>query len=423
MCIRNLKRLIKIGTIVATLGVALGYASTPTIYAVGAYYKSGFSQDPVILKSDNLGEQWSNVPLNMNNNWGWVNQGTCTQQFCLAIGDYHDNKYVLSPLVLQSHDKGQTWDMRHFSDDSDTTISRVYCDSQQCVVSYSSPSSEFIATSNDGAHSWLKTKLSEDVSLKQLDCNNSLCIGVGQKGTENKKTIPYLTVSQDNGLHWDGVDLVNIEGWPKDFPYGGIRGEKCLFDRCFLVGDMYNNQSNAKGFIIVGKDDNRWVMQNLPQSNNHSNWFESISCSSKVCIAIGNGDREPFIYASYDQGENWQLISLANEFVDSTFSAVHCSENICMIVGLKANKTLVLVSNDAGHTWELVDIKHRSSHDYFSQVKCQDSVCIMNGITERGRNRMPVLAVYNSENQSFQLKIFNDKGVSFNINDIFFAAD
>lgn len=425
MYTRNLKSLMKLLIITWLFGAVISHASpSPIIYAIGAFHQDGFDQYPLILKSDDLGVHWDSVTVNIDNAGGWISRATCTQQFCLAVGNYHDIYGSLYPLVLQSHNNGQTWSRRQFSFTTDETIiTGVYCNVHQCIVIGSSSNLNFIATSHDGAGSWLQTELDQDISLRQLDCNHSSCIGIGVKKVEDENGIPFLITSRDKGLHWNSIDLLNMKGWPKDFSYGSIKGETCLSDRCLLVGDMYDNTFKTRGFIIVGNaKDNTWAIKKISTTRRYSE-FVDISCSSKVCVATGLDESGTLLYVSYDKGDNWKPISLtpAPSVLDM-FKSVHCSEKTCMAVGLSANKAFVLVSNDVGHTWENVNIKPESPHGYFYKVKCQNTICIVNGMTHK-KDQEHILGVYNSEDKSFNLSVLSNKRGITNINDIFFASE
>lgn len=421
---RYMKLLIKIMFVVYGYGSTISAASIhPSIYAVGASY-DGFSQYPIILKSGDLGLHWNRVDAGVEGKGGWINRATCSQQFCLAVGDYHDLRYTLYPLVLQSHNNGESWNMRELHQDTDETIvDYVYCNDQLCMVSGSSHYSRFIATSHDGAGSWLHTTLDEDVFLDQFDCSNSFCIGSGSKSVPNRiqDTTPHLIVSQNKGLHWNAIDLLTIEGWPKEFSMGRIRGATCLSDRCILVGEMYDDVT-VHAFITVGNDQgNTWSVK---QTSKSYGWFQSVSCSSKVCVAIGEQEHIASLYASYDQGDSWKPVSsIPSLSENTTFKAVHCYENNCMVAGLDENSALLLTSSDAGQTWAFIDTKRKSDGDYFYQVKCHHDICIANGATkESDKEHIPLLAVYNVENKSLTLNVLNNKRDTTYINDIFFAA-
>jgi hypothetical protein len=421
---RYLKLFIQVIFVFYGFGSTLSVASThPSIYAVGASY-DGFSQYPILLKSDDLGLHWNRVNVGVDGTGGWINRATCTQQFCLAVGDYHDLKNSLYPLVLQSHNNGDTWSIRELHQDTDETIiDYVYCNAQLCMVSGSSSYSRFIATTHDAAGSWLHTRLDEDVFLDQFDCSHSFCMGAGSKSVANRvqDIAPHLIVSQDKGLHWRSIDFLTIDGWPKQFSKGRVRGTTCISDRCILAGEMYDDLT-VHAFIAVGNDQgNTWSMKKVSESYS---WFQSISCSSQVCVAIGEQERKASLYVSYDQGDSWSPVSsIPSLSENTTFKSVHCSENNCMVAGLDENLGLLLASTDAGHSWKFVDTKRQSDGDYFYQVKCKTNICIANGETkDKDQEHIPLLAVYDLENKSLHLQVFSNKRETININDIFFAT-
>lgn len=148
--------------------------------------------------------------------------------------------------------------------------------------------------------------------IKSLTCSNMHCIAVGSY-TTLVNTYPLIATSINAGINWTYTLSTLSPTLPVDFSSNGFfESVSCSSAACIAVGS-YNNGANVVPLVAKSSDNGlTWsyvVTSTIPAPPGAfigNNYFKSASCFNHHCIAVGVfNSTYPLIATSLDDGANW----------------------------------------------------------------------------------------------------------------------
>lgn len=309
----------------------------------------------------------------------------------LSAGSYIDSSAIQRPFLVSSRDEGVTW---------------VYPDA---IPSVPNPPIHFI----------------ELGSINGTSCTGATCIaaGVGEDGTFH--TFPLLAVSQDSALTWNYIPSMSSPVFTPDNtlnPYvtdGTLTSASCNGNIC-IAGGQYESTNSNRPLLAVSQDkgvtfiypssitEPEFTPDNTINPYADAGIFNSVSCSSALCIAVGSYFDEalitrPFAALSQNGGGTWIYPTSVTEvvftpppsdpnmdFQNGNLFGASCSGNNCVAAGAyvdigNTTRPLIVVTNDAGNTWtypgDVIDpsVTPTFSFGFFNSVSCSATTCVAAG--------------------------------------------
>lgn len=217
-----------------------------------------------IYRSENEGLSWQKIKLNTNS---WI----------YDIREYKDTLFLLGEngMLIKSHDSFQT--NEGISNVTDGAITRAYFDEDIRVLFTNSGK---IYTSTDDGINYIEVFSDSTYSFRDYAILNGKIVAVGAKGK--------ILISEIPSIQWKEVDL----------------GFDIYFSTIIVDGDDF----------LIGGDNTHVIRYNeskIEKLNAKTNIdFYCVSISENVLLG---GSRNGVIYASYNQGQNWQEIFNAGD--------------------------------------------------------------------------------------------------------------
>lgn len=388
---------------------------------------------PLLLTSTDNGQSWTqtshiaNLPSNMID--GYIADIHCAQKICIAGGEYTLNvgneKHHVNIdyyLLLTSTDAGHSWKfvpgIDAHANRYENEITKITCSNNTCVaagVTYSDTDKTFeFFISQDSGLSWTPSKKFSSIpdhrvtfhKINDVDCNNDVCIAVGQSSDrkEKKRAVPLLLTSCDAGKTWTLKSNQFISGLEKkdDIFINQVRAADIFGNPNIAIGHYYANPNTSifdvtsDSFILISNDNGgTWKtinkIVNLPACNVYD--ITKASCNANACIAIGNYKYDytpmPLVLLSQDKGVTWTSIK-TTDAPNGDLKNSYCDANKCIIAGLynpdpQSSKTLpvILVSDAKGESWKSIrQIDQLPSHNIFentSSITCTNHHCVIGG--------------------------------------------
>lgn len=178
---------------------------------------------PAILTSDDAGKSWkeninvTGLPRKKINNAIMPSQINCHDNTCLITGGFiRDKLENVLPAIIVSHDNGSTWQLNQSFKQLPTALIATYIANvtytqQKWILSGSYTTQDkrtepFILLSNDDGNTWNNVTptfmQSADESLvNRIDCEQDHCIAVGSQ-ENNGVSKPFILESADGGWNW-----------------------------------------------------------------------------------------------------------------------------------------------------------------------------------------------------------------------------
>ncbi|MBI2784788.1 MAG: exo-alpha-sialidase [Legionella longbeachae] len=302
------------------------YCDESYCFAAGSYQHFATTV-PLLLLSHDKGQSWSfvpNIPLPVSmpkRATGSFNLLTCNQKACVLGGAYRINQKQMNLMMFSSQDEGQTWQYSN-------------------VVNV--------------------PKHMEDIRLKSLICHHQSCLVVGtyHHWDENQQKLRYhilLLKSEDGGLSW------RIEETPSlsSATFLSVNDLAYFHDFYILVGSYANDrkkQSAPEAFILEIKANGvpEPILYNKLLSLN------SISCTQKYCIAGGETNFYKFGFLKRNvNNSSWSWISASAAELEPTIDKIRCKHNACIAFAHDKvdeeqggyENPHILTSNDQGESW------------------------------------------------------------------------
>lgn len=358
--------------------------------AAAGTYNNVATYLPLIASSSDKGLHWSYatpvLPPDFSSQ-GYLYGTSCSDQICVAVGQYHNGATVM-PLLLQSTDNGLSWQYKTPVLPADFVGSSAFrstsCTNQYCVSagSYFNGTANYplLNTSNDGGLTWaLKIDSTSpasqptgisDGSFASVSCNGALCIAAGVY--TNGGSYPLAAFSNDSGQTWSFPVDSNNPAVPLGFTTGLFVAASCSGQTCIAAGQYSTGTVNP---LLVATSDggltwNYSIDKNtpsLPADYNNSAYFKGANCSGQNCVAAGRYSTlttyYPIVAASQDGGVSWAYtIDSSNPVLPADFSSAadfetaSCAGQYCTAVGGYTNtglsfNLLAASSSDGGQTW------------------------------------------------------------------------
>lgn len=436
--------------------------STTPLLLTGHYYNYYRGIDKILIgtsldKGDNwqyLNEQ-ENIPIPVSIKQPKIFNSTCNGSFCLAIGEYDSEYAYRTPLIITSNDSGRNWsvpdsiliDLPKFCPWG-VFRHKPACTKSTCVVvgdcmkhgeNGFSESTPLIATTQDAGLTWqypdkVLPEGYRSYSLYDVDCSGNTCIAIGS--VYDGRVLPLLAKSEDSGGNW--VYTINSKLPSYYYREKYIGGISCSEDICVTAGDFEKGGkyrpliafSNDKGETWTHPAD---IINNVPESLIVGSLKNGVSCSHKICAAIGSYSDQNAIYPllalTVNSGKNWVYPEdiknkLPLETTYAAFKKVHCDEKTCVAVGVykkggppdEINTTpLLAVSVDGGDSWTYPknivnpDLPYPMLSGGFHYTVCKENTCLAAGYYTYhdhvfGRISRPLLAVSNDKGITWSYK-------------------
>ena len=320
--------------------------------AAGQYLSSDNLTYPYIATSTDNGISWiptldsstnSSLPTNYQQN-GVFNSVTCTNNNCIAVGNYYSTSNIQYPLITTSTNSGLTWE---------TTLD----------------------------YTLLPSNYIRGGQFNSVTCSNTNCVAVGMYTKSELKGYPLIATSVNSGLSWtytldDSMPATAPSGY---FNNGKFSDVACTGSHCVAVGSYQSKIGNTPfNFPLIASSNNsgqswtytldRSTSSELPSDFSKSSVFTNAACTNSNCIAVGNYKNTsniiyPLIVTSTNQGLTWSptLDSLtttalpSDYYNNSQLYSISCSDSNCSSVGLysslNAQYPYIVTSIDAGITW------------------------------------------------------------------------
>lgn len=161
---------------------------TSVCVAGGLYGDKQGKYKPFIASSQDKGMNWSSKSIVPDDfyNYGRINDSSCSDSICAAVGAYFFSSTEGKPLLVFSNDKGLNWNFVNTfpTDLKSGRLRSVKCDSATCTV----------------AGAYISTDTGNPVK-------------------------PLMMITADNGAHWSYPSSI-LTSLPKDFKNGEFYGVK-----------------------------------------------------------------------------------------------------------------------------------------------------------------------------------------------------
>jgi hypothetical protein len=338
-------------------------------------------RDPLLIQTIDKGSSWSLNDFSSDFAGATFQAGTCNGQMCVVLGNIDDlDSNAWSDLILQSYDNGATWHPASIDKDHNMTFSDVDCSESICVAigSYAATKPVVIQTTNGGA-SWSTVRLRGDITsswLESVSCVEDYCV-IAANTWASEDNIPLLLQTSDAGKTWSQANL----RLPEDAYLNAV---DCNAETCVAVGGRRNLlqpflvQTPLSGIAWTAQ-----TIKNIPENGT----FVDVTCTDKVCAAVGNDDSGPghvdsisFI-ATMNNEKQW---SSQEVFFESgqRLHAIACDNNQCIASGDMITSEFykpVLITNLNG-SWEQISFPSFPSSGQLHSVSCSDDFCLATGI-------------------------------------------
>lgn len=358
------------------------------ISIIGGHYSDEERRYPLIGRSENYGVDWQypiqktgapeNLPAHFDDE-GAFRYLSCHGSRCASIGEYEANNGHIYPMLAMSQDAGLHWNFPI-----------------------------------DGNH--LPPGFTLEGYLNGVYCAKHLCLTVGEYRTNQETTHPMALISDGKGKHWDYIvdHTVNTPANYAQH-YGVFRKAYCTEHKCIASGIYMNRARKTLPMIAVGSSKEDWVYKieygpHLPADYHDYYFMHDMGCENNMCAVIGSYEDESYnqyatLIVTTDAGENWKYQidktedTLPFDFEDNgQLSKISCSKKICAAVGrYKAHNLiqypLITISTDQGETWKYAIQKGLNeppppftNSGSLSNVHCHGKRCAATGfyVDDRG---------------------------------------
>lgn len=284
----------------------------------GGYQDEAKKEKILIAVSQDKGTSWTypavlNLPKDFEN--PSIRAITCTDESCVAIGNYH----YRFPFVITSIDQGLTWSFVSVPPVSKSTqLTQVYCEAKNCIATGHSSGAlvnqTYFIKSSDAGMSWSRSTalFVMPYELKKSTCHGNLCATVGYNYLLSARTlvkqVPFVGISLDKGASWFAPLI------PLLHDFASFNDVSCVGKRCIVVGSTTHEYDQP--IVAISRDSGfTWTYQrDFPPPTNqpalsHS-YFNYVHCKEDFCVIGGNyglnqNQSLPWLIVSQNGGENW----------------------------------------------------------------------------------------------------------------------
>lgn len=394
-------------------------------------------QYPMLFVSNDLGNTWNYkvefdrlLPADFSE-LGAFQATDCSEESCVAVGEYIDADFIRYPMILASTNRGVNWKYkidkttgalpREFQNDG--FLFDASCAGDTCAVigQYTALNNNvypILAVSTDGTQSWSYEVDKKPYTLPfiydtagifyDVACSGDFCIAGGEYLSLPAPVLvsdfPMLITSSNRGINWDYQVDGRSATLPNNFQLGGrFVSVTCANNSCAAVGN-YLGSSTLNLMLAVSTDMDTiqsWDYKieeglNPPTDFISNGVFTQISCADEVCAAGGNyrdslNVQYPVLAVSIDGGDTWnykveKLNNLPVGFTSNgSFESVSCSDDLCVAAGFyffnSIRYPMLIESTNGGVTWVykvergLNTPPSFSNQGRFTNVECDDDQC------------------------------------------------
>lgn len=283
---------------------------------------------PVIAASETgLSWEYRQVP---NNYYAKADHISCTDKSCVITGKYSLVPLLSFPFVGVSKDHGKSWKFPPLGEISapGNSFSSVHCHGDLCAISGAYAGNEktpLVLISHDAGQSWHLGKVPALPDLKQkvngitidtIKCSESWCTAVGNFYNEKHfdSLYPAVIVSKDKGETWSyPTSLFSLV--PKEVGKTLLLDLSCHDDVCMAVGGFVPKDACVTIPLVVASTDKgeTWMYQPINPSNASLSSLKScdlnglynVSCDENSCITAGMHQDAPLLAVTQDKGKTW----------------------------------------------------------------------------------------------------------------------
>lgn len=333
----------------------------------------------------------------------------------VAVGLYRDFSTFpaeASGGVATSTDQGLNWISKNLipidPKFTNETLSSVNCSCNHCVAvgtgqaDFGIVELPIAAISSNAAATWSKKTITNlpgdftDGSWRDINCNGKHCVAVGQYGKFGVRQLGSAT-SEDGGNTWLPQALP-IPNTPSGLQFGDLTSVSCVGNHCVAVGEYQATEGRNFPAVILSEDGGKtWAKQQLvltPPSPNTIGLFNSVSCTSFNCVAVGAYGNSMGVAVSNDGGASWQQSVLPTsfpQFSPVSLTSVSCQNSFCVAVGFYENGPgdvfagTRVVSYNGGASWS-ADQLFGAGAFQSNAVYCTTALCTAVGFNNNVEN-------------------------------------
>ncbi|MHB1948195.1 MAG: WD40/YVTN/BNR-like repeat-containing protein [Gammaproteobacteria bacterium] len=360
---------------------------------------------PLVLVSENNGDQWSYIPFPEEETGGRLISVACHNNQCTALG----NGIYPFPLIYSSSDAMHSWqankNISELPDDLNyIDMSGMSCVGNVCIAVGRYGASfkrdglaPILLRSEDSGKSW---KFIKDIPslypqgyLFQnltISCSGENCAIAGT-AAKNDMYHPFILASHDSGRTW--VFIEKIADLTVDCTHNYLANIHCEGTNCIAAGaEMNLNAYESKPLFIYSNDAGRtWIhskdITGLSQKNDKT-LVTTLHCNGTFCIAGGSNHlsesqpQTPSLFISRDSGKSWAYVSTPlTERVHGAINSIQCEGPSCIVLG--GYPAFILTTQDQGQSWKIIENipgqTYLMSNSSLNTLSCKENNCAIAG--------------------------------------------
>lgn len=219
-----------------------------------------------------------------------VNAIICHNKSCLASGNYETSDNSRLPMILKSNNGGDNWQfissIKNFPDDyHNTLLNKLSCNNNDCVISGINNASLLTIVSHDKGTSW--SYLQENIfpqfmkypKINSVTFVDNTCIMIGDYHDNQDKNQLLFLISKDGGHSWTGMPKIEDfpSKWRKNISFDSMH---CSGKNCFIAGS-YDDQP----MLLTSHDGAvAWAMTKEENIFDLPSFMEGVKLSSLVSV-------------------------------------------------------------------------------------------------------------------------------------------
>ncbi len=352
------------------------------------------NSDAIWSKNTNI----SGLPANMNN--ASLRISSCSNNYCVAIGDYQNSENKSLPLIMLSKDHGKSWVFINKISGipayvNEVSISDLHCENNTCMaggrmlyyVGSGSHQKPLLLISSNNGDSWsvsnagtvnLMSKSEGQLNSIAKSGKNWMANGIYEYAPfplPREYQSKFFMISKDDGATWKEVNIENRAIIP---PARGVLFDlKCMNNICLQLG----TDKDLQPLVARSEDNgNTWkIIKDISGGDTSS--VDRLTCYNDFCVVA---DEQLII--SHDKGLSWtpsQINNKPDDFMYSGIKQVSCyNDTMCTGIGWWRKKNyddtffpMVITTHDGGATWTYQDNPFIAAGNEFNSIQCTLNVC------------------------------------------------
>jgi hypothetical protein len=383
------------------------FANEPTLVTGG---RNITTLMPSLAVSHDEGKTWNEKILPGLFSRGEFEATTCTgsgeRSTCLAAGLNYPLTARAHALLYLSKDRGDSWHRIDIPNlPADVEFNTASCtgtgNHTLCLAAGDVPSTQTptLVVSMDRGETWSLKSIANLPPITQF--KSSSCTGEGVNAVcaiagTSAGNLPVLVTTTDGGETWT---LKIIEGMPKTAHLGiGVSctgsGSKAV---CTAIGSQPPQAGNQPVIVVSNDGANTWSFKTISNKAPQAINLQAVNCSGgdkAICSIAGTSKNfTPKIIVSTDNGDSWDLKSIADSNQHGNFSSISCSGSGADAVCVAAADTFMAVSSKGGESWIAKPLPMTCAKLYAVTCNEQDGQtnCVSVGSYDNGDELMPLI--------------------------------